>query len=177
MRQVPKMNILLVSSLGVFAFACNRGLPPAKGKPPIATGKIAEVRPTAKSTSNGITIEDLKEDETFSGAGAAFSLASAPANSDGIIFGYSGDDDATGVRVNGQLYKLKQTDSKILKKGKDNQSLGEHRVDTWAGDGIVVEFDYTITSVGEGGAGFKGQVSIKLNNKKATFKITGGAGC
>ncbi|WP_157492432.1 hypothetical protein [Geothrix fermentans] len=172
-------NIVTITLVALLPVGCNRSTkkdPPSK----VASASAQNAKPTVhieKNSQNGITIQDLNEEESFSGAGTAFSLASAPESSNGIIFGYSSDDDATGVRVNDHLYKLKQIGTKVIKKGKGEQGLGERCTEIWSGDGIVVEFDYTTTSAGEGGSGYKGQVNITLGSQKATFEIIGGSGC
>jgi len=172
-------NIVTITLLASLSIACNRSTkkPPQSKAASTPTQNVKSAVRIEENSQNGITIQDLDEDESFSGAGTTFSLASAPESGNGIIFGYSSEDDATGVRVNDHLYKLKQVGTRVIKKGEGEQGLGERSVDTWSGDGIVVEFDYTTTSAGEGGSGFKGHVNIKLGHQKASFKIIGGSGC
>jgi hypothetical protein len=171
-------NIFCIGLLGLSLLACNHATKPKQSKasaiPPPESTSTPHIE---RNSENGISIEDLKKDEAFSGAGTAFSLASAPQSSNGIIFGYSTDEDATGVRVNNHLYKLKQVSSKVVTKGKGEQGLGERCIESWSGEGIVVEFDYQTTSSGEGGVGYKGRLNIQLGDKKASFKIVGGSGC
>ena len=174
------MSLKLITSnwpvLVVVLLGCNHSAAPAKrGDSPIRAAAQQQV-PSGTSTQT-ISIQNLADNETYSGAGTGFQLASEPSDSNKVIFGYADPEGPANMRINNQLIVLKHVGSTVLKASKKRQGLGEHVQDTWANDHITVVFDYTTTVVGEGGVGYKGKVTIQMNGQHASFPITGGSGC
>jgi hypothetical protein len=159
-----------------FLLSCSHSPAPAKKNLPSVKSSAPLIAPT-QTSSQAISIQELEESESYSGAGTGFQLASAPSDSNKVIFGYADPAEPSNMRINNQLVVLRHVNSKVLKAGKGRQGLGERVKDTWANESITVEFDYTTTVVGEGGVGYKGKVTIQINSQKATYPITGGSGC
>ena len=168
---------VLAGMLGCCSTASGKEGPSLAGPYLAQAGDPNLIQVQRQPKSPAITLEELKDEESFSGAGIVFQLESEPRKSSRIIFAYSTYDDATGMRINNQLVKLKHIRSKTLKAGKGSQGLGKHVLDTWSNDLITVVFDYRITSTGERGVGLRGHVTIKINSEQATFLIIGGIGC
>lgn len=159
-----------------FLISCGHSPAPVKKNITSVQSTAPQVAPPQTSAQT-ITIQELEDSESYSGAGTGFQLASAPSNSNKVIFGYADPAEPSNMRINNQLVVLKHVGSKVLKVGKGRQGLGEHIQDIWANESITVEFDYTTTVAGEGGVGYKGKVTIQTNGQRATFPITGGSSC
>jgi len=159
-----------------FLLSCGHSPTPVKKGTASVQASAPPVAP-AQALNQAVSVQELEESESYSGAGTGFQLASAPSDSSKVIFGYADPAEPSNMRINNQLVVLKHVGSKVIKAGKGRQGLGERVKDTWANESVTVEFDYTTTVVGEGGVGYKGTVTIQLNGQKATFPITGGSGC
>src|SRR5262245_4872459 len=75
------------------------------------TPKPDPAKPVVRSTPPPITIHELTHDDSAISAGTTFQLASEPPNSDKVIFAHAAEDEEATMRINNQLYKLKQTSS------------------------------------------------------------------
>ena len=172
LQTINKQSTILLA----FLLACNHSGPPArKSDAPVIAALPTKV--LTESTIQTISIQELANDETYSGAGTGFQLASAPPDSSKVVFGYADPEEPSNMRINNQLVALKHVGSKVIKAGKGRQGLGEHVQDRWANETYTVVFDYTTTVVGEGGVGYEGKVTIQSGSQKAVFPITGGSGC
>ena len=165
-------------ALAVFCSVCvSSGSATNLGPSAASTPEPAPTKPEVRSTPLTITLQKLNDEEAFEGAGTAFQLASEPLDSNQIIFGYGAEGETAKMRISNQLYELKQTSSRVLEEGQGDSSIGAPRVDVWSAPGDEVEFDYKITDAVQGGVGYKGQVTIKMNGQQASFQVRGGSGC